>query len=205
MKRQVRWEGRDVWVRSYPISVNAPMFEALARSPLALRALCMATAGELHGQLLAELAAAGVPATKIIFAGVGKTRAEMAYALAEGILGFNVESEPELDALSEVAAGMGATARIAIRVNPDVDAKTHAKISTGKAENKFGVPFEDAPRLYAKAAKLPGIAIAGVHMHIGSQITDLAPFRDAFRLMRDLALELRQRQCRQPGGDRPSV
>jgi diaminopimelate decarboxylase len=134
---------------------------------------------------------AGVAADKIIFAGVGKTRAEMAYALAEGILGFNVESEPELDALSEVAAGMGATARIAVRVNPDVDAKTHAKISTGKAENKFGVPFDDAPRLYAKAAKLPGITVAGIHMHIGSQITDLQPFRDAFSLMRELAQTLR--------------
>ena len=135
--------------------------------------------------------AAGVPADKIIFAGVGKTREEMAYALGEGILGFNVESEPELEALSEVAAGLGRTARIAIRVNPDVDAKTHAKISTGKAENKFGVPFEDAPRLYAKAARLPGIAVAGIHMHIGSQITDLAPFRDAFTLMRELARDLR--------------
>src|SRR4051794_30747643 len=92
--------------------------------------------------------AAGGPAGKIIFAGVGKTRAEMAYALSEGIRGFNVESEPELEALSGVAAGMAATAHVAIRVNPDVDARTHAKISTGKAENKFGVPFDDAPRLY---------------------------------------------------------
>ena len=90
-----------------------------------------------------------------------------------------------------MAASLGRTARIAFRVNPDVDAKTHAKISTGKAENKFGVPFEDAPRLYAKAAKLPGIAIAGIHMHIGSQITDLQPFRDAFALMRELAVTLR--------------
>ena len=135
--------------------------------------------------------AAGVSADKIIFAGVGKTREEMAYALREGILGFNVESEPELEALSEVAAGLGRTASIALRVNPDVDAKTHAKISTGKAENKFGVPFEDAPRLYAKAAGLPGIAVAGIHMHIGSQITDLAPFRNAFILMRELASALR--------------
>jgi len=135
--------------------------------------------------------AAGVSADKIIFAGVGKTREEMAYALREGILGFNVESEPELEALSEVAAGLGRTASIALRVNPDVDAKTHAKISTGKAENKFGVPFEDAPRLYAKAAGLPGIAVAGIHMHIGSQITDLAPFRNAFILMRELASTLR--------------
>ena len=135
--------------------------------------------------------AAGVPADRIIFAGVGKTREEMAYALGEGIHGFNVESEPELDALSEVAAALGQTARIALRINPDVDAKTHAKISTGKAENKFGIPFGDAPRLYAKAAKLPGIKVAGVHMHIGSQITDLKPFRDAFTLMRELVGELR--------------
>src|SRR5436190_3045911 len=135
--------------------------------------------------------AAGVPAAKIIFAGVGKTRDEMAYALGEGILSFNVESEPELESLSEVAAGLGHTARIAVRVNPDVDAKTHAKIATGKAENKFGVPFEDAPRLYAKAARLPGLEVAGVHMHIGSQITDLGPFRNAFALMRELTLDLR--------------
>jgi diaminopimelate decarboxylase len=135
--------------------------------------------------------AAGVPAERIIFAGVGKTRAEMAYALQEGILGFNVESEAELVALSEVAAGLGRTARIALRVNPDVDAKTHAKISTGKAENKFGVPYDDAPRLYAKAAALPGLEVAGIHMHIGSQITDLAPFRDAFTLMRALVGRLR--------------
>ena len=135
--------------------------------------------------------AAGVPASKIIFAGVGKTRDEMGYALEQGILGFNVESEPELQALSDVASAAGKTASIAIRVNPDVDAKTHAKISTGKAENKFGVPYVDARRLYAEAAKLPGIKISGIHMHIGSQITDLAPFRDAFRLMADLARDLK--------------
>ena len=136
--------------------------------------------------------AAGVPADRIIFAGVGKTREEMAYALGEGIHGFNVESEPELDALSEIAAALGHTARIALRINPDVDAKTHAKISTGKAENKFGIPYGDAPRLYAKAGKLPGIKVAGVHMHIGSQITELKPFRDAFTLMRELVGELRR-------------
>lgn len=135
--------------------------------------------------------AAGAPADKIIFAGVGKSRDEMAYALREGILGFNVESEPELRALSEVAGSIGATASIAIRVNPDVDAKTHAKISTGKSENKFGVPYSEARALYAEAATLPGIAVTGIHMHIGSQITDLAPFRDAFRLMRSLADDLR--------------
>jgi diaminopimelate decarboxylase len=135
--------------------------------------------------------AAGVPASRIIFAGVGKTRSEMAYALHEGILGFNVESEAELEVLSSVAAELGLTARIALRVNPDVDAKTHAKISTGKAENKFGIAFDDAPRIYAKAAKLPGIEVSGIHMHIGSQITDVAPFKDAFTLLRELVGTLR--------------
>lgn len=136
--------------------------------------------------------AAGVPASRIIFAGVGKTREEMAHALEEGILGFNVESEPELHALSEVARSLGRTARYAIRVNPDVDARTHAKISTGKSENKFGIPFRDARALYGRAAKLPALEAAGIHMHIGSQITDLKPFRDAFQLMRELVLDLRR-------------
>jgi len=140
--------------------------------------------------------AAGVPADKIIFAGVGKSAGEIAYALGEDILGFNVESEPELRLLNEIAASSGRKARIAFRVNPDVDAKTHAKISTGKAENKFGIPFEDAPRLYAAAAQLPGIEIAGIHMHIGSQVTDLKPFRDAFTLMRELTLALRAQGLR---------
>jgi diaminopimelate decarboxylase len=143
-----------------------------------------------EGELRRALAA-GVPADRIIFAGVGKTRAEMAFAVSEGIHGFNVESEPELEALSQVAAGLGRTARIALRINPDVDAKTHAKIATGKAENKFGIPYDDALRLGARAARLPGIELTGVHMHIGSQITSLAPYRDAFSLMRDLAGELR--------------
>ena len=142
-----------------------------------------------EGELRRALAA-GVPADRVIFAGVGKTRDEMAFALTAGIKGFNVESEPELDVLSEVASGLGLVAPIAIRVNPDVDAKTHAKISTGKSENKFGVPFLRAPALYAHAARLPGIRVAGVHMHIGSQITDLAPFRGAFQLMRELATDL---------------
>lgn len=135
--------------------------------------------------------AAGVPASKIIFAGVGKTSAEMAYALSEGIHGFNVESEPELIALSDVASGLGLTASVALRVNPDVDAKTHAKISTGKSENKFGVPYSDARELYALGATLPGIKLSGIHMHIGSQITELQPFRDAFGLLRALALQLK--------------
>jgi diaminopimelate decarboxylase len=144
-----------------------------------------------EGELRRALAA-GVPAERIIFAGVGKTADEMAFALRAGILGFNVESEAELEALGRVAAGLGRDARIALRVNPDVDAKTHAKIATGKAENKFGVPYSDALRLYARAAELPGIAVTGVHMHIGSQVTDLAPFRDAFTLMRDLVADLRR-------------
>ena len=145
----------------------------------------------VSGGELKRARAAGVPAAKIIFAGVGKTRAEMEHALGEGILGFNVESEPELEALSAVASEMGRTARIALRVNPDVDARTHKKIATGDSETKFGVPFLEASRLMSKARSLPGIAAVGIHMHIGSQITDLEPFRQAFALMRELALELR--------------
>ncbi len=145
-----------------------------------------------EGELRRALAA-GAPADKVIFAGVGKTRDEMGYALDQGIFGFNVESEPELLALSEVASSKGVRARVAIRVNPDVDAKTHAKISTGKSENKFGVPYLAARALYAEARALPGLEISGIHMHIGSQITDLDPFRDAFRLMRDLTLAAQKR------------
>lgn len=136
--------------------------------------------------------AAGVFADKIVFSGVGKTPAEMAYALEEGIYAFNVESEPELRALNEVALANGKTARIAFRVNPDIDPKTHRKISTGKAEDKFGVPFEQARSLYQEAAGLDGISPTGIHMHIGSQITDLKPFGDAFALLRELAGQLRQ-------------
>jgi diaminopimelate decarboxylase len=134
---------------------------------------------------------AGVAPERIVFSGVGKTRAEMAFALRTGIFAFNVESEAELDALSDVAAGLGATATIALRVNPDVDAGTHHKISTGKAENEFGVAFEDAVRLYRRAAALPAIAPRGVHMHIGSQITALSPFADAFARLRELVAALR--------------
>jgi diaminopimelate decarboxylase len=135
--------------------------------------------------------AAGVPAERIIFSGVGKTRAEMAYALDEDILCFNIESEPELEALSEVAAARGRTARIALRVNPDVDARTHAKISTGKSENKFGVPISRARDVYARAKRLPGVTVTGVDMHIGSQIIDLAPFDEAFSLLADFVAALR--------------
>ena len=144
-----------------------------------------------EGELRRALAVK-VPPDRIVFSGIGKTREEMAFALDAGILAFNVEFEAELRALSDVAAARGLTARIAFRVNPDVDAKTHHKIATGKAENKFGVPFDEAPHLYALASRLPGIAPTGVHMHIGSQITDLDPFRNAFALLKELVERLRQ-------------
>ncbi len=135
--------------------------------------------------------AAGVPGERIIFSGVGKTRTEINLGLDERILCFNVESEPELEALSAVASARGATAPIAVRVNPDVDAKTHAKISTGKSENKFGVPISRAREVYARARALPGLSIRGVDMHIGSQITDLEPFDNAFALLADFVRTLR--------------
>ena len=143
-----------------------------------------------EGELRRALAVR-VPPDKIVFSGVGKTCEEMAFALDTGIFAFNVESEPELRALSEIAIAHERTARIAFRVNPDVDAKTHHKIATGKAENKFGVPFAEAHSLYTLASKLPGIEVAGIHMHIGSQITDLAPFRNAFALLHELIGMLR--------------
>jgi len=143
-----------------------------------------------EGELRRALAVKVAP-EKIVFSGVGKTKDEMAFALDRGIFAFNVESEPELRALSEVAAAQGRSARIAIRVNPDIDAKTHHKIATGKAENKFGVPFAEAIPLYGLARELPNIEATGVHMHIGSQITDLAPFRNAFALLKELVGSLR--------------
>ncbi|WP_415183317.1 diaminopimelate decarboxylase [Phaeovulum sp.] len=135
--------------------------------------------------------AAGVPGERIVFSGVGKTRAELRLALEGGIRQFNVESEPELRALSQIATEMGLRAPIALRVNPDVDAKTHEKIATGKSENKFGIPIAMARAVYAEAALLPGIQIVGVDVHIGSQLTDLAPFEQAFTKLADLTRELR--------------
>jgi len=143
-----------------------------------------------EGELRRALAAGAAP-EKITFSGVGKTHSEMAFALDQGIFCFNVESEPELRALSAVAAAKGRIAPVALRVNPDVDAKTHAKISTGKAENKFGIPLSRAREVYAEAAALPAIKVAGVDIHIGSQITDLTPFDDAFRLVADFVRALR--------------
>ena len=133
---------------------------------------------------------AGVPANRIVFSGVGKTGEEMAQALAAGIMCFNVESEPELALLSEVASGLGRTAPVSVRVNPDVDARTHKKISTGKSATKFGIPISRAREVYDAAARLPGLSIAGVDMHIGSQITDMAPFDNAVALLAELARDL---------------
>jgi diaminopimelate decarboxylase len=135
--------------------------------------------------------AAGATADKITFSGVGKTQEEMAFALDAGIFCFNVESEPELHALSALASAKGRVASIALRVNPDVDAKTHAKISTGKAENKFGIPISQARAAFAEAGRLPGIKVSGVDIHIGSQITDLEPFDRAFELTADFIRTLR--------------
>ncbi|NTS32275.1 diaminopimelate decarboxylase [Phyllobacterium sp. BT25] len=143
-----------------------------------------------EGELRRALAA-GIPAGKIVFSGVGKKPGEMDYALAAGIHCFNVESEPELELLSSRAVAAGKVAPVSLRINPDVDAKTHKKISTGKSENKFGIPLAKASSVYARAAKLPGLKVIGVDMHIGSQITDLEPFDNAFRLLAQLVAQLR--------------
>ena len=150
-----------------------------------------AGADVVSGGELKRARAAGVPPDKIMFSGIGKTAAELAFALDKNILCVNVESEPELDLLSAIAAGKGRTVNISVRVNPDVDAKTHAKIATGRSENKFGIPISRAREVYAQAAKLPGLRVAGVDMHIGSQITELSPFGDAFALLSDFVHELR--------------
>jgi diaminopimelate decarboxylase len=133
----------------------------------------------------------GIPASKIVFSGVGKTQRELALAIDHGILSVNVESEAEIEQLSAIAVGKGRMVDISIRVNPDIDAKTHAKIATGKAENKFGIPISRARDVYARAAKLKGVRVAGVDMHIGSQIVELDPFADAFALLADFVGVLR--------------
>ena len=143
-----------------------------------------------EGELL-RARKAGVPAQKIMFSGVGKTARELALAVEQGILCVNVESEAELELLAGIAASKGGAADISIRVNPDVDPRTHAKIATGKAENKFGIPISRAREVYARAAKLKGVRVAGVDMHIGSQITELDPFSDAFALLADFVRVLR--------------
>jgi diaminopimelate decarboxylase len=143
-----------------------------------------------EGELRRALAA-GIPASKIMFSGVGKTAREMDFALAAGIHCFNVESEPELELLSTRAVAAGTVAPVSVRINPDVDAKTHRKIATGKAENKFGIPWQRARDVYARVRDLPGVRAAGIDMHIGSQITDLQPFDDAFALLAELVGTLR--------------
>ena len=143
-----------------------------------------------EGELRRALAA-GVEPGKVMFSGVGKTAGEMDFALASAIHCFNVESLPELELLSARAVAAGRTAPVSLRINPDVDARTHRKISTGKAADKFGIPWKDARAAYAKAAALPGLKVAGIDMHIGSQITDLRPFDDAFTLLVELTRTLR--------------
>jgi diaminopimelate decarboxylase len=150
-----------------------------------------AGADVVSGGELKRALAAGVSPDKIMFSGIGKTAAELALALDENILCVNVESEPELELLSAIAVGKGRSIDISVRVNPDVDAKTHAKIATGRAEDKFGIPISAARAVYVKAAKLPGLRVAGVDMHIGSQITELSPFGDAFALLSDFVRTLR--------------
>ncbi len=135
--------------------------------------------------------AAGVPGDRIVFSGVGKTRDEMRMALEGGIRQFNVESEPEMAVLNAVALELGRVAPITVRVNPDVDAKTHAKIATGKSENKFGIPISRAREVYAMAADMPGLEVIGIDVHIGSQLTELAPFRQAYDKVGDLTEALR--------------
>lgn len=150
-----------------------------------------AGADVVSGGELAKALAAGIPANKIVFSGVGKTREEMRAGLDAGIYQFNVESEPELAALNDVAASLNKRAPITLRINPDVDAKTHAKITTGTAETKFGIPFDRARAAYAQAATLKNVEIVGIDVHIGSQITDLQPFQTAFTLVAELVSALR--------------
>lgn len=150
-----------------------------------------AGADVVSGGELERAVAAGIPPSRIVFSGVGKTFAEMRRALELGIRCFNLESEPELERLSDVAVSMGVTAPVSVRINPDVDAGTHAKISTGKAENKFGIPYARAREVYARIAALPGVRAMGVDMHIGSQITNMAPFDNAFALLAELVRDLR--------------
>jgi diaminopimelate decarboxylase len=144
-----------------------------------------------EGELLRAIKA-GIPADRIVFSGVGKKATEMRAALAAGVLQFNVESEPELSLLNEVATEMGLQAPVALRINPDVDAGTHKKISTGKSENKFGLPWTEARAIYGRAADMPGIQIVGVDVHIGSQLSDLTPLEIAFTRLGELVSLLRE-------------
>lgn len=178
------FEGADAMV-CYAMKANSnqAVLKTLARLGAGVDVV---SEGELRRAI-----AAGIPADRIMFSGVGKTIHEMDLALAAGIYCFNVESEPELEVLNQRAIEAGKVAHVSFRVNPDVDARTHAKISTGKKENKFGIPFERARAVYAHADSLSGIKVTGIDMHIGSQITELQPFEDAFKLLRELVDTLR--------------
>lgn len=178
------FEGQDVRV-CFALKANSSLAVVRTFAELGSGA-DVVSEGELRRAL-----AAGVPAERIVFSGVGKTREELRAALTAGIHQINVESLPEMRALSEVAAGLGVTAPVAIRVNPDVDARTHEKIATGKKENKFGIDWEHARAAFAEAAALPGLAPVAIAVHIGSQLTDLAPFRDAYTRVADLLHALR--------------
>lgn len=145
----------------------------------------------VSGGEYARAIAAGCPPDKIVFSGVGKTRAEMEMALAGGVRQFNLESEPEMRLLSQIASRMGVTAPVTIRVNPDVDARTHEKIATGKSENKFGIPIARAVEVYAEAASLPGLDVVGIDVHIGSQLVELEPFEQAYTKLAELTRILR--------------
>jgi diaminopimelate decarboxylase len=150
-----------------------------------------AGADVVSGGELKRALAAGIPADRIMFSGIGKTASELALAVEEGILCVNIESESELELLSSIAASKGRTVDVSVRVNPDIDAKTHHKIATGRAENKFGLPISRARDVYTRASKLKGIRVAGVDMHIGSQITELDPFGNAFALLAEFVRVLR--------------
>jgi diaminopimelate decarboxylase len=150
-----------------------------------------AGADVVSGGELRRARLAGIPPDKIMFSGIGKTEPELALAVDEGIFCVNVESEAELELLSSIASAKGRSACVSIRVNPDIDAKTHHRIATGKAENKFGIPISRAREIYARAAKLKGLEVAGVDMHIGSQITELDPFGNAFALLAEFVRVLR--------------
>lgn len=168
-------------------AMKAASNQAILKTLAALGAgMDVVSAGEY-----ARAKAAGVPGDRIVFSGVGKTRDEVRMALSGGIRQFNVESEPEMQVISEIATELGVEAPITIRVNPDVDAKTHAKIATGKSENKFGIPISRAREVYALAASLPGLKVIGIDCHIGSQLTDLAPFEAAYNKVAELTEQLR--------------
>ncbi|MEL6952953.1 MAG: diaminopimelate decarboxylase [Pseudomonadota bacterium] len=145
----------------------------------------------VSGGEYARARAAGVPGERIVFSGVGKTRAEMELALSGGVRQVNIESEPEMALLSKVASELGVSVPVTVRVNPDVDAQTHEKIATGKAENKFGIPIARASEVYARAAALPGLEVVGIDVHIGSQLTALGPFEKAYRKVAELTRQLR--------------